>query len=117
METKQTQMGKLSDIIKGNVEIDFLCPECQRVAKPYEMHGQGHRVRIFADGRYVADPSDSYEPNSPYYCCGACGAFVEDVVILRDPFDLVDLIFAQYAESIKDLARERHEFPEETGED
>lgn len=106
MAKKATTTGKLSEILKEKVEIDFCCPECEGT-KLYEMHCTGRRVRVFSDGEYSVDECDSIEPDWIHYCCGACGQVickgshyaVEGPV--RDPFDLVGWLFEEYLDFVR----------------
>jgi len=116
MTNKETTTGKLSEIFKKKVEIDFCCPNCEGT-KLYEMRGTGHRVRVFSDGEYSVDGSDCIEPDWLYYCCGECGHVICDGFhqgiggVVRDPFDLVEWLFEECLESVKQTAYEGDQFP------
>jgi hypothetical protein len=98
------------------MEIDFCCPQCEGT-KLFEMKGAGHLVRVFSDGEYSVDGSDSIEPDWLYYCCGECGhIIVEDrpctaAAVVKDPFDLVNWLFEECLDSVGQAAIEGDQFP------
>ena len=116
MAKKAVATGKLSEILKGKVEIDFCCPKCEGT-KLYEMPAKGRRVRVFSDGEYLVDESDSIEPKRLYYCCGACGHVIctrysdfADGLAVSDPYELLGWLFEEYVESVRRTACEGHHF-------
>jgi len=116
MSTKENAARKLSEIMKGKVEMDFCCPCCEGT-KLYQMHSEGHRVRVFTDGAYLVEESDAIKPDWLYFCCGDCGFVIvtdspcPQEVVVKDPIGLLEWLFEEYLDSIKQAAYEGDQFP------
>ena len=63
MAKKTATTGKLSEILKKKMEIDFCCPRCEGT-KLDEMQGTGRMLLISADGR----SGEAYSP-TPWNLC------------------------------------------------
>ncbi len=116
MANKETATGRLTEILKEKMEIDFCCPQCEGT-KLYEMRGAGHRVSVFTNGEYSVDELDSIESDWLYYCCGSCGHVIckgshhGEEGPVRDPFDLVEWLFEEYLNFVVQNGYEGDQFP------
>ncbi len=116
MAKKAVATGKLTEILKGKVEIDFCCPKCEGT-KLYEMPAKGRRVRVYSDGEYSVDASDSIEPNRLYYCCGTCGHVIGTYADfagerpVREPYELLLWLLEDSLDSVRQAACENDHFP------